>query len=72
MRFRGGVASTLRLLRRREHKTRHSHLSSTERAALEAVVAGPYMLEQQRIPTADAEHALLFAFTADKVQVPGA
>jgi hypothetical protein len=46
---------------RRDPSVRHVHLSPAERAALEAVVTGPWMLEQERIPPCDAESALLAA-----------
>jgi hypothetical protein len=43
---------------RRDPSVRHVHLTLAERAALNAVLAGPWMLEQERIPPADAERAL--------------
>src|SRR4051812_17864562 len=39
---------------KRDATARHSHLTAGERAALNAVLAGPWMLEQERIPVFDA------------------
>ena len=39
-----------------------SHLTANEKAALSRVLAGPWMLEQERIPVADAERAVIAAF----------
>jgi len=47
----------------RDSSASHSHLTASERAALEAVRAGPWMLEQERIPPLDAELAICAAFS---------
>jgi hypothetical protein len=39
-----------------------SHLTVNEKAALREVLAGPWMLEQERIPVAEAERAVIAAF----------
>lgn len=44
---------------KRDPAARHSHLTKGERAALEAVLIGPWMLEQERIPPVDAEQAIM-------------
>jgi hypothetical protein len=41
---------------------RHAHLTVGERLAHEAVLAGPWMLEQERILPVEAERALRAAF----------
>lgn len=46
----------------RDASARHAHLTNVEREALDAVVAGPWMLEQERIPPSEAESAVLTAF----------
>jgi len=43
---------------KRDTAARHNHLTATERAALRAIQAGPWMLEQERIPPTEAERAL--------------
>ncbi len=43
---------------RRDPSVRHEHLSETERAALRLVLAGPWMLEQEKIPWLEAELAI--------------
>lgn len=43
---------------RRDPTARHLHLTSAERIALKAVLTGPWMLEQERIPPAAAEEAI--------------
>jgi len=43
---------------KRDPSVRHVHLTVAEQTALNVVVAGPWMLEQERIPPADAERAL--------------
>lgn len=48
---------------KRDASVRHVHLTAGERRAHDAVVAGPWMLEQERIPPADAERALHSVFT---------
>jgi hypothetical protein len=48
---------------KRDMTTRHTHLTTAERAAFEAVMTGPWMLEQERIPPHDAEHAIRSAFS---------
>ena len=47
----------------RDAAARHSHLTDSEREALTAVVAGPWMLEQERIPPSEAEQAVRSVFT---------
>jgi hypothetical protein len=47
---------------RRDAAAKHTSLTASERIALTAVVAGPWMLEQERIPSAEAERAVLTAF----------
>ncbi len=44
---------------RRDPSVRHDHLTDTERAALRLVLAGPWMLEQEKIPWIEAEMAIL-------------
>jgi hypothetical protein len=46
----------------RDISARHTHLTASERAALAAVLAGPWRLEQERVPAADAERAVIAAF----------
>jgi hypothetical protein len=43
---------------RHDPSVRHDHLSDTERVALGLVLAGPWMLEQEKIPWAQAEMAV--------------
>jgi len=47
---------------RRDSSVKHSYLNVSERAALTAVLAGPWMLEQERIPLVEAERAIAAAF----------
>jgi hypothetical protein len=47
---------------KRDASVHHLHLTDSERSAHNAVLAGPWMLEQERIPPADAERALQSAF----------
>ena len=47
----------------RDAAARHSYLTDPEREALDAIVAGPWMLEQERIPPSEAEGAVLAAFS---------
>jgi hypothetical protein len=47
---------------KRDNSVAHSCLTASEGAALSAVLAGPWMLEQERIPPAQAEHAVQGAF----------
>jgi hypothetical protein len=47
---------------RRDVSVRHTHLTVSERLAHDAVRAGPWMLEQERIPPVEAERALRAAF----------
>jgi len=47
---------------KRDQTVRHDHLSTAERAALNEVVAGPWMLEQERIPQSAIERSLAKAF----------
>lgn len=50
---------------RRDPTARHGRLTDGERVALEAVLKGPWVLEQERIPPRDAEQAILSAFPRD-------
>jgi len=47
---------------KRDTTARHFHLTNGEQAALNAVLDGPWMLEQERIPLGAVECALLTAF----------
>jgi len=47
---------------KRDMAARHFHLTNGERVALNAVLDGPWMLEQERIPPGAVERALLAAF----------
>lgn len=47
---------------KRDSTAHHTHLTAAERAALKAVLTGPWMLEQERIPLAEADRAILAAF----------
>jgi hypothetical protein len=47
---------------KRDCSVQHMGLTASERAALKGVLAGPWMLEQERIPLADAERAVMTAF----------
>jgi hypothetical protein len=53
---------------RRDSSVKHIGLTASERGALDAVLAGPWMLEQERIPLAEAEAAIRAAF--DSHQAP--
>jgi hypothetical protein len=44
---------------KRDPTAQHTHLTNEERVAFEAVLEGPWMLEQERIPILDAEQALV-------------
>ena len=46
---------------KRDATAQHERLDASERIALKAVLAGPWMLEQERIPAIEAERALLAA-----------
>jgi len=48
---------------RRDPAARHPHLTDSERQALEGIVRGPWMLEQERIPLHDAELSLRTALS---------
>jgi hypothetical protein len=48
---------------KRDSSARGIYLTPAERAAFIAVQAGPWMLEQERIPAAEAEKSLLAAFS---------
>lgn len=39
-----------------------SYLTPSEQSALKAVLSGPWMLEQERIPVANAERAIATVF----------
>jgi len=52
---------------KRDSTAQHDHLNASERVALKAVLAGPWMLEQERIPALEAERALLSAALLPKV-----
>jgi hypothetical protein len=43
---------------KRDATAQHDHLDASERRALKSVLAGPWMLEQERIPAREAERAL--------------
>jgi hypothetical protein len=43
---------------KRDRTARHDHLTSSERRGLELVVAGPWLLEQERIPMTEANRVL--------------
>jgi hypothetical protein len=47
---------------KRDCSVKHIGLTASERAALNGVLAGPWMLEQERIPLAEAERAAMTAF----------
>ncbi len=47
---------------RRDPSVSHVHLNAGEHAALQAVLSGAWMLEQERIPPAEAERAIMAAF----------
>jgi hypothetical protein len=47
---------------KRDPTARHDRLSNAERAALKEVVAGPWMLEQERIPQSTIDRVLAEAF----------
>lgn len=47
---------------KRDPSVGHIHLTDGERRAREAVLGGPWMLEQERVPQVDAERALHNAF----------
>lgn len=47
---------------KRDPAARHDRLSNAERAALNEVLAGPWMLEQERIPQSTVERSLAKAF----------
>lgn len=46
---------------KRDVTARHTHLTDQERAALQNILSGPWMLEQERIPPMEVERALLGA-----------
>jgi hypothetical protein len=48
---------------KRDATARHTHLTAAERAALDAVLTGPWMLEQERIPHHEAERTIRCALT---------
>jgi hypothetical protein len=54
---------------KRDYSVKHTRLTASERAALDAVLAGPWMLEQERIPLAEAEAAVMAAFDSN-IQAP--
>lgn len=47
---------------KRDASASFSHLTDDEKTALNEVLAGPWMLEQERIPVAEAERAVITAF----------
>ena len=47
---------------KRDPTARHGALTSGERAALTEAIAGPWVLEQERIPPLEAERAIAEAF----------
>jgi hypothetical protein len=54
---------------KRDSSVKHIGLTASERAALDGVLAGPWMLEQERIPVAEAEAAVMAAFGSN-IQAP--
>jgi hypothetical protein len=54
----------LAVLGKRDTTANFSHLTANEKAALSEVLAGPWMLEQERIPVAEAERAVIAGFRA--------
>ena len=50
---------------KRDSSAKHVGLTASERAALDAVLAGPRMLEEERIPLAEAEAAVIWVFTSN-------
>lgn len=51
---------------KRDPSVKHTCLTASEKEALSAVVAGPWMLEQERIPLAEAERAVRTVFSNDR------
>jgi hypothetical protein len=47
---------------KRDPTARNDHLSNAERSALNEVLAGPWMLEQERIPQSAVERSLAKIF----------
>lgn len=47
---------------RRDPSAKHAYLTASEQVALDAVVAGPWMLEQERIPPCEANAAIAATF----------
>lgn len=56
---------TLAIPGKRDLSASHHHLTSSERAAHEALLSGPWMLEQERIPSADAHDAVIRSLTGE-------
>jgi len=46
----------------RDITARHTYLTEPERVALAAILDGPWRLEQERVPAADADRAVMAAF----------
>ena len=51
---------------KRDRTAKHHGLSESERRALELAVAGPWLLEQERIPVAEANQALVDALCGER------
>jgi hypothetical protein len=51
---------------KRDRTARHDGLTEAERRALEWAVAGPWLLEQERIPVAEANEALVGALLGER------
>jgi hypothetical protein len=51
---------------KRDATARHENLNVSEKLGLKAVLAGPWMLEQERIPAVEAEGALLATIASER------
>lgn len=51
---------------KRDDAATHTHLSEAEQFVLDATIAGPWVLEQERIPPAAAERAIIDAFDTQR------
>ena len=58
--------SHLAVAGKRDATAQHDHLDASERMALKSVLAGPWMLEQERIPAFEAERFLLVTILSFK------
>jgi len=50
---------------KRDATAQHDRLNASERAALKSALAGPWMLEQERIPAFEAERTVLAALLSN-------